>query len=142
MRALVAALLFACAAFPAHAQPRSASLAGHWNFETEVATERGCVIRGAAVLTPQDARGRYDVQLSAHETCRSGDQWRATERCTATQTGRAVRVDCTLLTAEPGNYAADNFTLDVRGADLMVGVLLSTWNARAEWRRAAPALVS
>ncbi|MGE3250914.1 MAG: hypothetical protein AB7L26_11825 [Hyphomonadaceae bacterium] len=140
MFALVALLLLAS---PAHAQRGASLVTGHWTFETQAESSRGCVVRGNAVLQPQaNVRGRFDVMLETQETCRNGDTWRSTQRCLATESGRNVRIACTILSAQPSNYAADNFNLEIRGADLMTGSLLSTWNAPATWRRAAPAYVS
>ncbi|MGE0827834.1 MAG: hypothetical protein AB7O04_00585 [Hyphomonadaceae bacterium] len=143
MRAPIAALMFACAAFPAEAQTQTAaSIAGHWTFQTEAATDRRCVIRGAAVIAPAAGRGAFSLQMSTHETCRDGHEWRSEQRCTATQSGQSVRIDCDIISATPANYAPDDFALQMRGPDAMHGTLLSSWNARAHWRRAAPALVS
>ncbi|NWG52947.1 MAG: hypothetical protein HXY28_04445 [Hydrogenophilaceae bacterium] len=128
------ALALLCAA-PAAAQP-APSLAGAWTFETTPATARHCVIAGEAVVTATPARGAYDVQLRALETCGDGARWESVQSCRAAQRERAVRIDCTLVQATPSNYAADDFVLELKAPGLMEGVLTSTWDAPARWRRA------
>jgi hypothetical protein len=139
-RAFAAALLF-WTPVSAHAQPRGPSLAGHWAFETDEATERQCTITGEATLTAARA-GRYQVRLSTFEQCRTGETWRSRQTCTAAQQGRSVRFSCAIVQVDPANYAPDDFVLEIVSADAMSGALVSTWSAPARWRRTQPDLVS
>jgi len=137
-RALLLAL--ACAA-SAGAEPAD-TLAGRWTFETSIATARNCIIAGEALLTPAATRGEYRVEMRAVETCATGHVWRSVQACTATTRGRTINVDCTLVSAEPSNYAADDFVLELRAPGLMEGSLVSTWDAPARWRRDGADLIS
>ncbi|MBI1186294.1 MAG: hypothetical protein GC206_03035 [Alphaproteobacteria bacterium] len=128
-------LLVVLLAQPALAQP-APSLAGAWSFETTPATARNCVISGEAVVAATRTRDAYDVQMRALEVCGDGARWESVQRCRATRRDRAVRIDCTLVSATPSNYAPDHFVLELKAPGLMEGVLTSTWDAPARWRRA------
>lgn len=134
------ALALLCAA-PATAQS-APSLAGAWTFETTPATYRNCTIAGEALFTASRTRGAYDVQLRALEVCEDGARWRSVQACRAAQRDRNVRIDCTVVSAEPSNYASDNFVLELKAPGLMEGVLTSTWDAPARWRRAGADYIS
>lgn len=135
--ALVANLAFVS---PAHAQTQT-GLAGQWAFRSEFAAIN-CTITGQATLTPT-APGRYDVRMTARETCGGADNGVAEEVCVATQTGTRVSVDCDVLRTIPQRrYYPDDFELQWGGGNHMTGLLTANWNAPAEWRRLGPPAVS
>ena len=131
---LAAALLAAYAS----AQPsRNAGYGGDWAIETDQ-SRHGCVIAGQAHLAAKpNQRDRYDVRLTTHERCTNGDEWRSQQHCEAIATGQALQVTCAIVTVTPSNYAPDNFSLQRRAPALLEGVLISSWNIAARWRRSA-----
>ena len=131
------ALLSFAIATPALAQPaqRAPNIAGEWVFESPLEPDDGCVISGRAVLTPTRERGVYTLTTRGQEQCPDGN-WTSEQNCTARQTGNRVDITCEVVRANPGNYAPDDFQLDVQSRELMTGMLLSTRNGRATWRRA------
>lgn len=138
-------LAAACIAFAgaqAAAQPVAPNIAGSWSFETPVSTPNRCVISGNATIAGAPAPGEYDIALTGTEVCENGETWRTVQRCRAVQTLRVVRIACEIVSAEPSNYAPDNFVLQIENDSLMTGDLLSSWNTTARWVRGGPGLIS
>jgi hypothetical protein len=137
--AIIAALML-CAPLDARAQPASASILGDWEMEALLEPARDCTITGQAHIDPGDQEG-LRVRLSVRETCRSGGDWRAEQRCRALRKDAGVHIFCTVVSDTP-YYYRDNFALDIRSSQLMEGWLLSSLSGHATWRRPAAPLVS
>lgn len=142
MKTLLLAAALLLAAQPALAQPSQASIAGRWSFATVKSTPRGCIITGEATLTQTAQANIFRVDMTTHEVCDTGDEWRSAQNCVATRNGSTLGLDCNVVRAQPSNYAPDNFSLRIENAGLMQGHLISSWSASATWRRSGGDLVS
>ena len=118
------------------------ALAGAWVFETEPHAVTNCVIRGNV----EAARAGRSLRMSmrVHQTCPSGNEWRAEEACTAQLARGVLTVRCTLVNATPDDYIADQFSLRALSASVMTGRLNDgvLWDGPVHWRRPPAALVS
>lgn len=135
--AFIAALAFLCAG-EAHAQ---ATIAGAWVFEA-TQPEIGCRITGQATIAARDDAGVRRVQLTTHEVCNAGGEWRSTQECSAAVNEGRLIIDCAVVEATPSNYRADDFILDVLSAELMQGELVSNERWATRWRRPSAAPIS
>jgi hypothetical protein len=141
---LIAALTLTVAAVAASASalPAPAGLEGVWTYRTEAWTAANCVISGNAILSRSDGRpNEYRARMVSTESCEHGRVTRAEQECIVLQDAQTVLVECRVVsTSPPSSYLPDNFVLEVRTRDLLVGRLTANWNAPAEWRRATPAV--
>ncbi len=118
------------------------ALAGAWAFETDPHAVTDCVIRGDVQATR--AGDALRMTIHAHETCPNGNEWRAEEACTAQLSSGVLAVRCTVVSTQPYNYVADQFSLRVLSTSRMTGRLAdgANWDSPVRWRRPPDALVS
>ena len=135
-----AALLTALAA-PAQAQPQ-ADLTGQWVFEAPLDGEPTCLITGTATVAATSHPDVFNIRTVGNEVCEVIGTWTTEQSCIGRRKNAEFSVRCELITAEPDNYAADHFVLQIRSATQMSGTLVSLRRGAATWRRPPPALVS
>lgn len=142
MRSLITslALIIAAAASP-QAAAQTAILPGQWIIEAEHA-RTGCRMSGNAIVTPEEGGETYRAALSLHQACPDGRAWDATQSCRISHSSPYVVVECTLISATPANYRADNFLLEQSSETILEGTLQSNLLWAARWTRPASALVS
>jgi hypothetical protein len=142
LRTLLCAALLAA---PAAAQPVAASaLVGRWALVTAPHPNDRCVISGEARGARTTRADTLRFELTVKSECPDWGVWHVRETCTGVVTGAHVAVACTLISAEPDNYVADNFTLDIASPDRMNGRLYDHrwWDEPCVWRRQRGPLVS
>lgn len=127
-------------AFATSAAAQLSGIAGTWAFVSTLQPDHDCTISGRAVIAPAPERNVYSVHTTSTEICPNA-RWEAEQDCTARRNGQRLDIACALVRVSPQNYEADNFTLTIVSNDLMRGVLLSSREGGATWRR-TEALVS
>src|SRR5262245_61253387 len=144
MRGWMIAALALAVATSAAAQSQAASLAGAWTYRTDVWTTGRCVISGDAMLTPIAGRAdQYRAHLVSTEACDYGGGAVAEQECVVLQDGQTVLVQCRVTrTNSSAGYLPDDFVLQMRTHDHLVGRLTANWNAPAEWRRRSSPAIS
>lgn len=144
IRQIVVSALLACAAMPAvHAQAEedaaveSSALLGEWSFIAN--TDEECSFTGTALLTRTEDENRFGCELTALQMC-SVETWQVRQSCSAVRVGDQLVINSTIeefLQGQPdGRYRPDNFSLMIKSADYMRGVLISWGSHIAEFRRA------
>lgn len=114
----------------------TADISGEWSFVAK--TEDDCSFTGVALLTKTDSPNRFGCELTALQVC-TVETWQVRQSCSANRLGDQLiitsKIEEFLQGEETGAYMRDNFSLKIKSADLMRGVLLSWGSHVAEFRR-------
>lgn len=118
-------------------------LAGLWTFEAEL--DPVCRFNGQARLMPTGNPDKYDCELTAEQDCPSaGIRYVVEQSCHVNVKAETVAVESTIETFLEGaptqNYLPDNFTLVIRNASHLEGILVGSSAYPAEWHRAKGAI--
>lgn len=140
--ALSGALLLCAVTLPAmgdEAEPPVGTIAdvsGEWSFVAQ--TDDDCSFTGVALLTRTENPNKFDCELTALQVC-TVETWQVRQSCTANRLGDQLiitsQIEEFIQGAETGAYMRDNFSLKIKSADLMRGVLLSWGSHVAVFRR-------
>lgn len=138
MRALIALLALALFAAPAAAQG-DARILGGWVFETGPHPINGCIMTGAATISPGHSANQMRAAMRTETRCPDDERevTTATEDCIVARNGAELAIACTLVSASSGNYVADGFALRILSPTAMEGRLddQQYWDVPVRWRR-------
>lgn len=113
-----------------------ADIAGEWSFVAQ--TDDDCSFTGVALLTKTDNPNKFGCELTALQVC-TVETWQVRQSCAANRLGDQLiitsQIEEFIQGEETGAYMRDNFSLKIKSADLMRGVLLSWGSHIAEFRR-------
>ncbi|MAP94997.1 MAG: hypothetical protein CMK07_08615 [Ponticaulis sp.] len=139
-----AALACSLFAAPAVAKEKSseaedvttADLSGEWSFIANTGDD--CSFTGLALLLPTDSPDQFSCELTALQVCTT-ETWQVRQSCSARRLGDQLVINSEIEEFVQGEatgaYLPDNFSLKIKSADFMKGVLLSWGSHIAEFRR-------
>lgn len=139
-RACISALLAGFISTSAFAEAvDGVNIAGDWGFVANTGPE--CTFSGSALLIETEDPTKYDCELTAVQICAT-EHWQVRQSCSVSRMsgGQVVivsRIEEFVLGAPEvqHQYRPDNFSLHIKNANLMTGVLVSWGWHTAEFRR-------